>query len=244
MDSESKELPSFPYNPLSKRAFGDSAPDVDARLRAQELLAEESRSIFRAACEALGTEELPIVGYGSLINPQSAARTLSSQSCIERGCGVWVYGYRRIFDFVWPFRCQRTTSLDGSKAVASLNIRPAAPSERFNGVLYWISEDDFVALRAREAAYDLVPVRGLVHAEHPYPFRAYAWSVSERSFLRHDVTPRPAYYPIMWEAVSDPRCERLLGTRAADDYLDSTYLANGRSIREVHQRLRCRRAIY
>ncbi len=199
---------------------------------------DESRKIFMLTTSALNTEKLPIVGYGSLINPKSAKITLSDSDTIERSAGVYIYGYRRAFSAFYPFPNRRIRPSDPKNAIAALNIMQIDdPAEYFNGVLYWVDMEDFVALRRRETIYDLVPVATISYGSEDTPFIAYAWSVGEPEYVRDNITPSPTYYAVVWEAVNSDGARMKLGDNVAGEYLDTTFLANGDSIRLVHEEL-------
>lgn len=237
-----REWKHFPHTDpaLIKKVCSDltlSEEESDAKFA--PTMVPESRAIFQEITQKLGTSKIPIIGYGSLINPKSAARTLSEE-VIQQSNGVHVYSYQRTFNTFWPYYDPRAQEDDATNEIAFLNIQKAKNEDHFfNAMLFWIDENDFIKLRSRELTYDLVPVAvALLDANHhpieDKPMVAYAWMVTDPDYLcQESDLPRPAYFPIMEEALKEQKTLEKLGPTALEDYYRSTFLANGQPIKEL-----------
>jgi cation transport regulator ChaC len=107
------------------------------------ILKEQNDNIFR------------IVGYGSLINANSAAHTVSVQDRKP----VLAFGVYRKFNYVIPKDNTRYGVTKNALHRAALNIEVTDKVDDFiNGLLIEIPISDVDALRKREIAYDLVHV--------------------------------------------------------------------------------------
>ncbi|HYH68683.1 MAG TPA: hypothetical protein VD866_28580 [Urbifossiella sp.] len=100
---------------------------------------------------------LPLIGYGSLMDPGSAARTIRPGA--ERRAVV-AFGARRVFNYAMPYAVlTRLGWATDTSARAALNVYPTGnPADVLNGVRIEIPEADIPALRAREQGYDLRPL--------------------------------------------------------------------------------------
>jgi hypothetical protein len=107
-------------------------------------------------CRSQGWDYLPMIGYGSLISPSSAARTLKSTHSIER-VEVMAFGFRRLFNYRMSERSlERWGEPMSSINAAALNLLPTwNAQDTFNGTLLKVSFDDLEELRERERDYDL-----------------------------------------------------------------------------------------
>lgn len=111
-------------------------------------------------------QALVLVGYGSLLNPASAARTIRDTPSAGHP-PVLAVGARRIFNYRIPNESlARFGVTEESQERAALNLDYTRDSsDCFNGRLIRISISDIAALRAREIGYDLVPVAVLEWGE-------------------------------------------------------------------------------
>ncbi|EPP35292.1 hypothetical protein CP10139811_0194 [Chlamydia ibidis] len=181
---------------------------------------KESRAIWKEIQSHLNPESsyIPMIAYGSLMNLESAKKTISDYIIVDY---VWVHDYQRVFNLDYAIFFQKCDFPES----AVLNIRPSIGS-RCNSVLLFINEDDFVACRQREKIYWLVPVN-----ISPYPvgtkqYTAFAWVAFDA--LSRDILPLRSYYQMVWDGI--------VGYKDfAEDYLNTTFLANGQSIRDIHQ---------
>jgi hypothetical protein len=103
---------------------------------------------------------LPLVGYGSLINEASAARTINTDTSARRA-PVVAYGAIRVFNYRMSpaYVNERYGTPESSKHLAALNCeRTGRGEDRFNGILTHVAPDTLGAFRDREKDYALQPV--------------------------------------------------------------------------------------
>lgn len=100
-----------------------------------------------------------LFGYGSLINVQSAAESISPEA-IQSMRPVVAFGFKRIFNYKASHEYVSEWGKDLAKnEKAMLNIAPATTYRPIiNGVVMEISPEDLVHLIEREIGYDLVPI--------------------------------------------------------------------------------------
>lgn len=104
--------------------------------------------------------KLPLIGYGSLINQQSAGRTINVDDSAKRQA-VKAFGAKRVFNYRMPATLltdRYDTPLD-SREVAALNCElTSEASDEFNGILTHVESNRLDQLREREKHYSLKPV--------------------------------------------------------------------------------------
>lgn len=100
--------------------------------------------------------ELYIFGYGSLVNPESAARTLSSDAMKTYEPAV-AFGMKRSFDRKVT-NTERWGPQERSSDVGMLNVFKTKQADPLNGVTFKVNALDLKSLIEREVGYDLVPV--------------------------------------------------------------------------------------
>ena len=91
-----------------------------------------------------------VLGYGSLLHPDSLRRTLPQVSPAQIR-PVQVAGARRIFNLVSPGWARLAGGIQGEK-VAALNAVPAKDC-RMNAVAFWLGEEEVEPLDRREFCY-------------------------------------------------------------------------------------------
>lgn len=107
--------------------------------------------------------KLSLVGYGSLLNRDSAAKTIKDTPP-EGHPPVLALGARRIFNYVMPEELledyrKRYGGNFLPRERAALNVDyTGSPADALNGRLLTVSTADFEDLRKREPGYDLRPV--------------------------------------------------------------------------------------
>lgn len=144
--------------------------------------------------------KLLLVGYGSLLNRDSAARTIKDTPR-EGHPPVLALGARRVFNYVIPDA--RLKSYGGNfspRERAALNVDyTRSPEDALNGRLLTVAPTDFAALRDREVGYDLRPVVCVRWgAWNTQPFTAYVLVAAEgaragRTVIDNDALPHPLY---------------------------------------------------
>lgn len=110
---------------------------------------------LESLCEEKNEKTLKIVGYGSLVNKQSAALTVT----VQKRKLVVAFGVYRIFNYVIPKGHLRYGLPDQPKRISALNIGVTNKvSDYINALLIEIPISDIKALREREIAYDVIQV--------------------------------------------------------------------------------------
>lgn len=175
----------------------------------------------------IGEDHLRMVGYGSLVNSASAARTILGRGRHTRK-PVVAFGIRRVFDYAMSDPHSRYQVPGHPRARALLNVRLTSnPEDAMNGVLIEAEFDDLPALRERESDYNLAPVVCLDWRDfQAAPFLAWILFCPEdtergRRRLNHDLLPNPHYYGICREGASEH------GEDFLAHWLHSTFLADG-----------------
>lgn len=106
-----------------------------------------------------GGVSIPVAGYGSLMNRESAARTFVKDA-VEQMVPVVVFHARRVYDLIMsPAARMRypTTFPDTHCGVLNAYVT-GKPEDCFNAVLLQLGAEDLKGFRAREYGYDLLPV--------------------------------------------------------------------------------------
>ncbi|WP_375793466.1 gamma-glutamylcyclotransferase [Chlamydia sp. 12-01] len=225
------DFSSYPaaYTPSQCLSKENMDPKVVERVNA------ESRRIWNEIHSRmhLTTPYIPMVVYGSLMNPISARNTLEEY----RPHAVWLHDYVRIFNLdVRLFGgSTRLTEADGPKNRGFLNLNHT-PGKSCNSIVLAIGEDDFVACRRREGVYEFVPVivSDYVSSGKCNRSVAFAWIAGPQA-CSNDILPVKGYYSMIWFAVASDRVEEDFGNNFAQDYLDTTFLANEQSIKAIHE---------
>ena len=181
---------------------------------------------------------LLLVGYGSLMNPDSAARTIKATT-IPDNPPVLALGARRVFNYVIPHaRLKAYGKVCDKRERAALNVDYSrSPSDALNGRLLAVKASDLVALREREFGYDLRPVPCVRWGNwDAAPFVAYvlvanAGSRGGGKVIDNNALPNPAYARL---------CRA--GARAVSKnflrlYLHTTYLADRKTTLAEWERL-------
>jgi cation transport regulator ChaC len=208
-----------------------------------ELSPEQTRAVARKLTEALqapsyrypwrGLEEdlvhrqqsaLRLLGYGSLVNAPSAARTLTEGT---RAPAI-AFGARRLFNYEISDRQSRYGPVAHSLARAALNVSVTGrPEDRVNGVIIEVARSDIPALRQRERGYDLRPVACIPWADkNEAPFLAYILECPDEPregevHTSEGIEPHHTYYRVCREGAAQ------IGEDFLRFWLASTYLADG-----------------
>ena len=108
-----------------------------------------------------GENQLKMIGYGSLLNPKSASRTISNTPKIGHP-PVIAFGAIRLFNYLMPQQVIAGYSANcqyPDKMCAALNTRHTGRvNDVLNGRVISLHVKDLDALREREKGYDLMPV--------------------------------------------------------------------------------------
>ena len=170
-------------------------------------------------------EGLSCVGYGSLVNRASAARTLSR----EWKAVVIAFGVRRVFNlFMEDAGLKRYSSPTNPRARAALNVISTGQShDAVNGVLFDVGIADIPAFRTREIGYDLIPVACMdwTRRDAP-PFTSYILACPNeprdgKIRTSRDIEPHVEYYQLCRAGAA------ALGDEFLKFWLATTFLADG-----------------
>jgi hypothetical protein len=177
--------------------------------------------------ERSGLAYIPIVAYGSLLNIESAAQTLTVESLVRRR-PVIAFGARRLFNYQMTPRIGRYGPPTRLSARAALNVRMTGKIEdAINGLVVQASPGEIPTLRDREIGYNLVPVAclGWKEMEDP-PFLAYILSCPDDPrqggrLVNDRIEPHPKYYLTCRKGAAE------FGEDFLRFWLATTYLADG-----------------
>ena len=144
--------------------------------------------------------KLLLVGYGSLLNRDSAVETIKDTPR-EGHPPVLALGARRVFNYVMPEAELKSYGVNFSpRERAALNVDYSrSPADAVNGRLLTVGPVDIAALREREFGYDLRPVVCMRWGEWKVaPFTAYVLVAVEgtrdgRQVIDNDALPHPLY---------------------------------------------------
>lgn len=173
-----------------------------------------------------GLSGISIVGYGSLVNPVSATKTLRDAT-VSRSRPVIAFGVRRVFNYEIPPGKGWAIAPAKPHARAALNVRVTGEiDDAVNGILVQISPAEIPAIRAREVGYDLVPVACLdwQGMEQP-PFVAYILRCPDdprngRRLTNDRIEPHRDYYLLCRHGAAE------IGVEFLRAWLATTYLAD------------------
>jgi hypothetical protein len=171
--------------------------------------------------------KLLLVGYGSLLNRDSAARTIKDTPA-DGDPPVLALGARRVFNYVIPEA--RLKSYSGNfppRERAALNVDyTRSAGDVLNGRLLTVAPADVAALREREFGYDLRPVICMRWGDwEAAPFTAYVLVATEgtrggQQVIDNDALPHPLYAGLC-RAGAHAVSEAFLRL-----YLETTFLAD------------------
>ncbi|MEM6690966.1 MAG: hypothetical protein AAF664_16180 [Planctomycetota bacterium] len=168
-----------------------------------------------------------IVGYGSLLNPDSARRTITNTPA-EGHLPVLAYGAKRVFNYTMP-----DIIFDQYQVRPTANQRAALNTDYYGdisgvltGRLLEIRLNELPALREREKGYHLDPVVYVPwNAPEEIPKIAYVFRADESAFegkvyVDDTLLPYPPYAALCREGAGmvDPDFE--------DAFLDTSWLAD------------------
>ena len=97
-----------------------------------------------------------LFGYGSLINPISAGRSISQEALHSMRPAV-AFGFKRIFNYKAGNVSRYPNAVENERAM--LNLEPTTTyNQIINGVIIEVDAKDLQNLIQRETGYDLVPI--------------------------------------------------------------------------------------
>lgn len=177
-----------------------------------------------------------LVGYGSLMHPASAARTIRDTPANGHP-PVVAFGAKRLYEYIMPlpvyerYAQQNLQVRLDPRARAALNVRPTGnPDHLFNGRRIALAVADLDGLRQRERAYDLHPVAMLdwevLDAEPQLGFALScpATPYEGQLFVDSTLRPCPPYHRLCLQGA------QLVSPEFAGLFLQTTYLGDGEQL--------------
>jgi len=176
---------------------------------------------FYHRLRCLGVKKVLLFGYGSLVDPLSASRTVSIKSLNTRKPAV-AYGVKRIFHRDVPFDAASHWGVpQNSMARGMLNlVFTSAPEHAVNGVVMQIDIEELESLARREVGYDLVPVPCHDWEGCKFYFAYACMAPNHSPYIHPSILPRPGYYELTMKAPLE------YGLCFYNFWLNTTYLAD------------------
>lgn len=183
---------------------------------------------------------LDLLGYGSLLNPESARRTIPSTPVNGHPPAVG-FGLRRVFNYRMPDSVVECYGIGiGSKERAALNCEVSGSNDSiFNARVLTVPFSDLEALRVRERGYDLVrvpmlswPLRGAGQVSYGFALCAPCPLEGEASeFVDDSLLPHQQYSKLCYEGST------IVGESFGELFLQSCYLSDRETtLRELWQK--------
>lgn len=189
----------------------------------------DPNAAFDSISSLLDSETIPILGYGSLLQIESACLCLGEE-IVQNRTLVLASGLKRIFEKdIAVSSPNNPWILDEEKkhpcCRASLNIRVThKDADVINGVVYHVDKKGFCSIAKREEGYDLIPIRIRIWNDRDNNLTscliAYVFSISHPAFLNTTILPRPSYYFKCREAA------KCLGQEFYTMWLSTTFLGD------------------
>lgn len=173
---------------------------------------------------------LPVFVYGSLLNAESARRSMPGwrgEDCVPASA----FGVVRIFDYpLTPDAIERYGPGPSPRHTAALGVRVTGdPNDRVSGLVYSLAPDDLAGFRQRETGYRLVEVATAPWSESPVDPDGVAFVLEYDGPSDRDLLPHPAYLDVCREGAAS------YGEAFRDDFDRTTRLADGRMLSEYLQ---------
>ena len=172
-----------------------------------------------------------LFGYGSLINVNSAARSVSPEA-VQSMRPVVAFGFKRIFNYKAGNVSRWGTDLPENER-AMLNIHPTTTYNHIiNGVVMEVSPGDLVQLIQRETGYDLVPMLvadwNEVISENPSANIKIAYTFLVPDELRSGIDyTQTKYYPVRGYLHAVREGAAVFGPEFLNYWNATTYLGDG-----------------
>jgi len=147
---------------------------------------------------------LRIIGFGSLMNTESATRTLIGA---QDRTPVIAFGAKRIYNYAMSKVAADTrfNMIESENSYAALNARVTGnPRDAFNGIMLPLIPEDIGAFRAREVSYNLKPVVCLDWFDLSKPaVPAYVLECPEGNKTTHGMRPHSYYEDLCSEGAAE-----------------------------------------
>ncbi|MFA6916048.1 MAG: gamma-glutamylcyclotransferase family protein [Parachlamydiales bacterium] len=191
-------------------------------------------SDFHSLKELYPKDKILIFGYGSLINSQSASRSVSAEA-LESMRPVVTFGMKRIFNY----KARQTAHWgadQNEKEKAMLNITPTPTiNSMINGVVMEVTAEDLAKLVDREKGYDLVPLIVISWEDfvsgNPEPKTEIAYSFIAPTELRQNILyTSTSFYPVRGYLHAVREGAQTLSDEFLDFLNETTYMADGTTL--------------
>jgi cation transport regulator ChaC len=172
-----------------------------------------------------------VFGYGSLMNKESAARTVKPEAVATMDKAI-AFGVKRIFNYK-ATKTDHWGANQNKREKAMLNLSQTLNiSSIANGVIMEVDAEDFSRLVKREAGYDLVPILVArwddVANQNPDVVVEVAYTFSAVHELRNHIDyTSTEYYPVRGYLHAIQEAARGFGDEFATMWNSTTYLADG-----------------
>lgn len=181
--------------------------------------------------ELFPDQKVLLFGYGSLMNKQSASRSLSPETLATMK-PVVAFGLQRIFNY----KAKKTDHWGANQdklEKAMLNLYPTTSyKDVVNGVSIEVNAEDLPELVRRETGYDLVPILiadwSEISEENPTPTIKVAYTFIVPLGLRNHIEYTSVrYYPVRGYMHAAQEGALEYGENFLDLWNHTTYLADG-----------------
>lgn len=176
-----------------------------------------------------GVKSIKIFGYGSLIDPKSAGRTLNPEALKTLKPAV-AFGVKRLFSRDIPIETlSRWKTPKNKNARGALNLLLSDFHDMVNGVVFEVDLENLQALIDREVGYDLVPivVKDWEDAVSGNPSNCYIvyafYAPPESEYVTSSIDPLPGYYELCRDAAKSH------GPLYYYLWFSTTYMADGKT---------------
>lgn len=186
---------------------------------------------YEKILEKYDDQKVLLFGYGSLMNRESASRSLKPEA-VESMLPTVAFGVKRIFNYKASKTDQWGQGLNPLEK-AMLNLIPTTTYKSIaNGVVMKVDQEDFMRLVQREVGYDLMPILvadwNSVIAEDPCVEIkvAYTFIVPDETRNGIDYT-QSKYYPVRGYLHASEDGASVFGTAFLKLFDYTSFLANG-----------------
>lgn len=175
-----------------------------------------------------------VFGYGSLMNPASARRSVSA-SAVESLRPVVTFGMKRIFNY----KARRTAHWGSNQDVnekAMLNIAPTPTLDSMvNGLVMEVDVEELASLVDREKGYDLVPLTIISWDDfitgNPEPKTEVAYAFVASSELRENILyTSTSFYPVRGYLHAVREGSENISEDFLEFFNETTYMADGTTL--------------
>ncbi len=181
--------------------------------------------------ERFPEEKVLLFGYGSLMNVESASRSVTPEAVASMR-PVVAFGVKRVFNYK-AGKTDRWGKDQHPLEKAMLNLTPTtSPRNMVNGVLLEVDAENFTRLVERETGYDLVPILVAdwdnIKSENPNVTIRVAYTFIASDEIRNGVDyVQTKYYPVRGYLKATREGALAFGQDFLDFWNETTYLANG-----------------